>query len=226
MSEQKNNDYKICSGKYKESLWSILSFEIRSFIGRNFQNKKPPIQNGKQLLNLGCGTTIINRFVNSDFYNGLLSWNYGKNVNIWTQDFRYCLNCPNNYWDGVFTEHTLEHLYPIEVLNLLKEIHRTLKKGKWLRVSVPDLEEYVKFYNYQKNREFKKYWKLGAEAIWSLTQNWGHRSVWDYDLLKLFLEKSGFKNIRRVSYKVGTDKYIIKDGKNRKSGSLYIEAQK
>jgi predicted SAM-dependent methyltransferase len=226
MEKQRNSDFGIYSSKYSETIWSILLFEIKSFIGRTFLDKKPQGQKGAQLLNLGCGLTIIKGWVNADFYNGVLPWNYWKVRKMWMQDFRYGLNCPSNYWDGVFTEHTLEHLHPNEVINLLKEIHRTLKKGKWLRISVPDLEQFVKFYNKNSNKEFKKNWGSGAEAIWSLTQNWGHHSVWDFDLLKSFLMKSGFKNVKKVGYRRGTDKNIIMDEKSRKFGSLYIEAQK
>jgi hypothetical protein len=226
METQRNDNFGIHSGKYSDTLWSILLLETQSFIGRIFLNKKPPKQRGLQLLNLGCGLTIIKGWVNSDFYNGVLPWNLRKVRKIWMQDYRYGLNCPNNYWDGVYTEHTLEHLYPNEVLFLLKEIFRTLKKGKRLRISVPDLEQFVRYYNGRDNEEFKKLWGSGAESIWSLTQNWGHHSVWDFDLLSSFLVKSGFKKIKRVGYKTGTDKRIVKDEESRSLGSLYVEAQK
>jgi len=226
MKKSDYEDFQIYSSKYLDTLWGVLMFEIGSCIGRIFQNKRPPKQEKIQLLNLGCGLSIYKGWVNSDFYNNLMFWNQRKFENIWMQDFRYALNCPDDYWDGVFAEHTLEHMYPNQAIFLLKEIKRTLKVNGWLRISVPDLDKYVKFYVNKENKDFKKYWRIGASAIWSLTQNWGHRSVWDYELLEHNLKDIGFREIRKVGYRKGTFKAIIKDNINRKWESLYVEAQK
>jgi SAM-dependent methyltransferase len=43
-------------------------------------------------------------------------------------------------FDTVLTNHTLEHLYPHEVLPALREIRRVLRPGGGLVLSVPDLE--------------------------------------------------------------------------------------
>lgn len=226
MKKKVNCESIIYSNKYNNNIWTVLLFEIRSLIGRTFFNKKPPIQKIKQILNLGCGSLVISGFINSDFYNGLLPWTFRKMKNIWMQDYRFRLNCPSDYWDGVFTEHTIEHLNPNEVKNLLTEIQRTLKSNKWLRISVPDLEKHINIYNNWGKYKYLKYWDSKAEVIWSLTQYWGHRSVWDFDLLKSFLLEAGFSKVNKVSYKKGTDKLLIQDNKIRGFGSLYVEAQK
>lgn len=227
MYKKSDHEYfQIYSSKYLGTLRSALMFEIRSCIGRIFQNKKLLKQKKIQLLNLGCGHSIYKGWVNSDFYNGLIFWNRRMVKDIWMQDFRYALNCLDDHWDGVFMEHTLEHMYPNQAIFLLKEIKRTLKVNGWLRISVPDLDKYVKFYVNKKNKDFKKYWQIGASAMWSLTQNWGHHSVWNYELLELNLKDIGFRKIRKVGYRKGTFKAIIKDNINRKWESLYVEAQK
>lgn len=213
--------------KHSKALLDIFFFEAKSFVGGIIQNRKPPLQRGIRLLNLGSGTTsYFKGWVNSDFYNGFLPWNRTKVKHIWKQDFRKGLNCPNDYWDGVFTEHTLEHLYPDEVLFLLKDVYRTLKNNAWIRISVPDLNKYIKFYFGNKDQNFSNNWQTGAAAIQSLTQNFQHHSIWDFELLRLYLQRAGFRKIRKVSYLKGTDKKIIKDNKNRKWESLYVEAQK
>mgnify|MGYP002725858945 CR=1 FL=1 len=139
---------------------------------------------------------------------------------------RYSLNCDDNVWDGVFSEHTLEHLYPNQVLSLLKEINRTMKQRAWLRIAVPDLAKYVEYYcGKQTNQTFKR-WPTGCEAIRCLTQNWVHLSVWDSKLLTRFLEEAGFISIREVGFMEGTDPKLLKDSKDRRWESLYMEAQK
>ena len=61
-------------------------------------------------------------------------------------DLRYPLNCPDSVWDGVFTEHTIEHLYPNQVYHLLMELYRTMKDGTVIRITVSDLKKYIEFY--------------------------------------------------------------------------------
>lgn len=43
-------------------------------------------------------------------------------------------------FDAIYTMHTLEHLYPHEVLPALKEFRRVLKPGGGLILTVPDIE--------------------------------------------------------------------------------------
>lgn len=182
-------DYSIYSAKYQNSLRRVIRFELISLYGRIFLSKKPRLTSNLNLLHLGCGHSKFAGWVNADFYQGLKFWKKYPNKPDWILDLRYPLNCDSDYWDGVFIEHTLEHLLSLHVLNLLKEILRTLKPGCWLRVSVPDLEKYVDYYCGKKSHENFKRWLTGAEAIRSLTQNWGHLSVWDSELLGTFYTK-------------------------------------
>lgn len=47
--------------EYKFSLKGMLRFELISLYGRRFlPAKKPPIKQGKNYLNLGCGSNIKN----------------------------------------------------------------------------------------------------------------------------------------------------------------------
>jgi predicted SAM-dependent methyltransferase len=228
-SNLSTDNHSIYNNIFQLNLQRLFTFEITSLYGRLFLQKKPPLKlDGKNLLNLGYGKkNKIEGWVNADFFPSLKFWKKDNNkIPDWMLDLRYPLNCNNNVWDGVFSEHTIEHLYPIEVLNLLKELNRTMKFGAWLRITVPDLEKYVSYYGgKQVNEEFLK-WTTGCEAIHSLTQNYGHKSVWDRELLGNFLEKAGFINIKEVSYMQGTDKLLLLDQEMRKWETLYMEAQK
>lgn len=102
-------------------------------------------------------------------------------------DLRYPLNCDDNVWDGVFTEHTLEHLYPDQAYFLLRELHRTMKPGSYIRITVPDLSKYIDFYNGKPVDERFYRWETGCEGIRSLTQNYLHVSLWDFNLIKSYV---------------------------------------
>lgn len=221
---------KLLDNKYAINLKSLLRFELSSFLGRMLYNKKTPYKGSVNLLHLGCGDTYFEEFINADFY--YLRWlPWRKEKFDWLLDLRYPLNCTDNYWDGVFTEHTIEHLTFSQNLALFKELNRTMKKNSWIRICVPGLEECLDAYS-ENPSEDGKLLKADnplaskAEAIYHLTQNYGHQSVWDSDLLGQFLEKANFRNCQKVSFLNGNDKSLLKDKPERKLGSLYFEAQK
>lgn len=206
-------------------------FELNSLIGRLIIKKKPNLnKTGTNLLHIGCSNNKISGWINADFFPNFLPnflrLSKYKNRPDWQLDLRYKLKCDNNVWDGVFTEHTLEHLYTADVYKLLKEIYRTMKSGAFIRIVVPDLEKYIKFYNGDFiNKDFSKF-NTGVATIHSLTQNYAHLSVWDFNSLKKDLLEIGFKNINKVDYKVGHDSRLFIEQESRKWESLYLEAQK
>jgi predicted SAM-dependent methyltransferase len=200
---------------------------MNSFYGRMFLNKKPVLTAKENFLHLGCGSYKIPGWINADFYHGMKFWKKYPNKPDWMLDLRYPLKCDDCVWDGVFSEHTLEHLYPLHALNLLKELLRTIKKSCWLRIAVPDLRKYVEYYYGNKNNPvFKDRWPTGCEAIRSLTQSNSHLSVWDSNLLGRFLQEAGFVNINVVAFKKGTDTRLLEEHEERMWETLYIEAQK
>lgn len=230
----KKNSLKFPGHDYFETtITGILKFELDSLIGRLFFNKKPPIINNEaKYLHLGSGRNVFENWVNADFYINYARLKFWKAFFIqnpkpnWRLDLRYPLNCKDNYWDGVFTEHTIEHLYPNDVFKLLLELNRTMKKGALLRIAVPDIEKYINFYIKKDDEIFLKEYKYGCEAIRNITQNYGHISVWDFEYLKFFLEKAGFKNIEKKEYREGNNQDLLRDLKVREWETLYVEAFK
>ena len=222
------NDIKEIFPKYEEPkfMW-LFYFEILSWVGRHFLKRRSVIKPSCSLLllDIGSGTYYTNGWTHVNFFCIRKFWkSYPvKRAEIET-DLRYPLNCTDNTVDGIYSGHTLEHLYPNHAYQLLNEMFRILKPSCWLRINVPDLKRAVDFYIGKIEIEEFKY---KAEAIGDLTQNWGHHSVWDEELLSKALEITGFINIRTVKFGVeGTDKKLIKEEKVRKIGTLVIEAQK
>ncbi|MBU7583971.1 MAG: methyltransferase domain-containing protein [Nostoc sp. TH1S01] len=225
-SSDKQNSIKF---KYQQiSLISLLRFELLSLYGRKILRPKPKLKKDSlNLLNLGCGSTIFEGWINADFFtNTVRFWERPASSRDWMLDLRYPMNCDDNVWDGVFSEHTLEHLYPHQALHLLKEIYRTMKPGAWLRVTVPDLRKYVHYYCGELVDERFNTWQTGCEAIRYLTQDNLHLSIWDCELLSSYLKEVGFINIKEVSFMEGTDTLLLKDKYKRAWETLYMEAQK
>jgi len=207
-----------------------LIFELASWIGRNFLNHKSKITptEAPLLLDLGCGNNFKDGWTHVDFYKIRFKfWKTYSNVTKMPEiqtDLRYPLNCTSNIVDGVYSGHTLEHLYPNHAYHLLSEIFRVLKPECWLRINVPDLRRAVDFYN---GKILIPEYKYKAEAIADFTQNWGHHSAWDEELLVYALEITGFVNIRKVEFgKEGTDKRLIKEEEVRRIDTIVLEAQK
>lgn len=214
---------------YQVSLKGIFRFELISLYGRLFLNSKPKLNlYDKNLLNLGSGSSKFESWINADFFSlGFRSF-FKKNTSKpdWMLDLRFPLNCDHDVWDGVFTEHTLEHLYPDQALRLLQELYRTMKPGSWIRITVPDLKKYVDHYYGQKIHEKFDRWETGCEAIRSLTQDYFHVSLWDSEFLGKCLNDLGFINVKQVSFRQGTDVSLLKDKEERAWETLYMEAQK
>lgn len=210
------------------NLIQSIKFELISLYGRLILQPKPKLKvNGFNLLHLGCGKNIFEDWVNADFFSNIIKfWKPSGVKSNWMLDLRYPFNCDDNVWDGVFSEHTLEHLYPNQALQLLHELYRTMKPGAWLRLTVPDLKKYVNYYCGERVHEKFNKWETGCEAIRNLTQDHFHLSVWDSELLGKYLEQVGFINVKEVDFMQGTDKLLLKEQLERAWETLYMEAQK
>ena len=204
---------------------SGLAFEVKSRLGRLFLSRKPPqLDTREQLLNLGCGTRVLEGLVNADFFVARF-WRLPKS--FWMVDLRYPLLCDSDYWDGIFTEHTLEHLYPLQA-----------PKSSWRTVANFEAKELVEdssarlakicgfIYRQSPPPSGFQKWTVGAEVIRSVSQNWGHLSLWDFELLSGVLRDIGFANIRQVDFLEGSDQRLLRDQEYRRWESMYIEAQK
>lgn len=207
-----------------------ILFEIKSFIGRKIFKKRSLIRGDSQplLLDIGAGSNYKEGWVHIDFFRIALLrfWrNYYRKKEIDVEaDLRYPLNCSCDVVDGVYSGHTLEHLYPREAYQLLCEIYRVLKSKAWLRINVPDLTRMI---NYYIDKIDIPEYKYKAEGIANLTQNYGHHSVWDEELLAAALKSVGFINVKKVVFgKEATDKRLIKEEEVRRTETLVMEAQK
>ena len=50
--------------------------------------------------------------------------------------------------------------------------------------------------------------------------------MYDFQLLKLLLDRLGFESARKVNFREGRDPILLIDSESRRSESLYVEAEK
>lgn len=197
-----------------------LVFEILGFYGSVRKKFFPNKDSGEIFLNIGCGSNLIPNFLNVDFY----GWRSSKGV--FEHDLRENLPFSSNRFEGIVTEHTIEHLYPNGTIKLLSESFRVLKPGGVLRIGVPDLDKYLEFCaGKMPHPQFSRY-ENGCEAIWHLTQNNLHLSVWNFEMLEKHLMAIGFGEVKKLEFRKGSSGLADHDATNREWESLYVEAYK
>jgi predicted SAM-dependent methyltransferase len=195
-------------------------------LGGALFRRPPPDVGETQLLNLGCGPHIFAGWVNADDYafkRGLREAAFRPN---WRLDITRPWNCPGEHWDGVFSEHVLEHVSYSQAIFALGECLRTMKTGAWIRISVPDVRAYVDLYEGRAARPEFAPIPHPAVGISFLTQMHLHRSAWDADLMTRVLTELGFAGARAAAFGVGTDPRLVRDDPDKAHESLYVEARK
>jgi len=128
-------------------------------------------------------------------------------------------------YDGIYSEHIIEHLYRYQGINLFKEAYRILKPGGILRTAWPagdvidwlvsreDLEQnsfvvkYHERYVANKNDYFPcKYQNLSRKrkqeqvALGLLSQKNEHKHLWYVSEMINELQKIGFVNAKQVEH--------------------------
>lgn len=217
-----------------QSVFELAKFEYVSRIGRFFSKRLVINTNNKNFINLGCGKIYIPTFINIDFYT-----NPKKDYGL---DLRYPFKIDSDCIDGIFSDHTFEHLTHTEIDNALSECYRILKKGSKIRLIVPDMSIFIDRY-YENDEKWFEEWKNTVlkypnrvymhkyyTKIFALnfTSNfYFHQSSWDFEMGKFFLEKNSFSNITQCSFNKGSSELLHDSNKpDRKMISLYIEGIK
>jgi len=130
--------------------------------------KVKTLEDGRALLNVGCGTRTHCEWNNIDrspyarlvhhmslarFLRrvGILSPKRYENLRftdlqIICWDVRQGLPFDDNAFDAVYHSHFLGHIDRVQVPYIMSECHRVLKNGGTIRIVVPDLEQLVRRY--------------------------------------------------------------------------------
>ncbi len=114
-------------------------------------------------------------------------------------------------FDYVHSEHVLEHLSWQEGLFMLRECRRVLKSGGTARIATPDLEFLIGLYARRDDPSNARFieWVMAtflpeipvhrASFVINtyLGSYWGHRLVYDGELLAMAMREAGFADVRR-----------------------------
>ncbi len=209
---------------------SIISELIRN---RRFQLKHESVVNSKYL-DIGCGDAHHSNFINIDYF-----WKPGINL-CW--DIMKGLPLSDGSLKGVFTQHCLEHFSLPSVKFLCNEMYRVIEPGGTVRIVVPDGGLYLATYwarihgiserpfPYEERDEFDdiRTPMLSVNRIFYVDRDslFGHRTMYDFALIKALLDKYGFEDVKQCEFGQGRDPELLVDCSKRKIESLYIEASR
>lgn len=179
-------------------------------------------------LHLGCGSKYIPGFIHCDLADY-------EHIDF-KQDIRDLSNFGNESIDLIYCSHALEYFDRHEVIEVLTEWYRILKKGGVLRLAVPDFQAIVNVY--LKYNDLEHQGILGPlYGKWqnsNTTETFYHKTTWDFKSLSKALVNIGFRNVQRYNiedtihkdYDDYSQAYVPHMDRNGILISLNIEATK
>jgi ubiquinone/menaquinone biosynthesis C-methylase UbiE len=152
----------------------------------------------------------------------------------------------DNQFDGIYSEHFIEHMHKYQGINFFKEAHRILKTGGVIRTVWPPLvsgeeltadeKEFVEHYHaiYVVKHKFTAPGnghrsKREQCALGLLHQHGEHLYIWGIQEMMDTLKELGFRSVKQCKYMESTIpdfKGIDTPGKIRALHSAVIEAKK
>jgi len=129
----------------------------------------------KNLLHVGCGYRTKKdtlKYYDDEWKETRVDINKNVNPDI-LGSMKDLSNVQNNYYDSVFSSHSIEHVYAHEVDGVLKEFHRVLNMNGLLVITCPELKSICKLVLEDKLLDIV--YKSAAGPISPIDMIWGHR---------------------------------------------------
>jgi predicted SAM-dependent methyltransferase len=151
----------------------------------------PPTPEGFYV-HLGCGFKYLDGLVNTD-------GNLFRKIDVWL-DLRNRLPFPTASCKLVYSAHTIEHLFPYEAVDLLREVRRVLKDDGVARIAVPSMEYALEIAQGKHVEDWPRpFADPAAQAINYLFCDGQHKYAYNFDVLATFARQAGFSRIENNS---------------------------
>ena len=125
----------------------------------------------------------------------------GNHIHGWENyDAEIDITKPLPFENGVashtLAEHVMEHITIQEAWNFMKECHRILQSGGYMRIAVPSVSKIFEnanqeYFNFTKNRGWGEANMEGA--LKSIIFNHGHQAIWERCSLEAIVKTIGFE---------------------------------
>jgi predicted SAM-dependent methyltransferase len=196
---------------------NALSRSKERLLVRTFRAARP------RYLNLGSGPRGLaaSNWINVDAFPD-------KNVHH-LMDFGRRFPFADASFDGIFSEHVLEHFTREDGARVFRECRRILAPGGLLRVIVPDAGRIFQAYvddpqSLILHRECSTGLPIEAVNLYAY-QRYEHQCLYDWQLMQRTLTEAGFGDITRSSYKDSANPALAIDDAKYAWESLYVEAR-
>jgi predicted SAM-dependent methyltransferase len=208
---------------------------LRQVVSRS-QAKRYLQQCPEPKLHVGCGRYSLEGWLNAD-----INLDH-SNIDIFL-DARDHLPFEDDQFQFVYAEHLIEHLTYDEGRRFCKEVFRILRPGGVMRISTPDLQFLLRYYadHSEIAEEFTEYHtreflradvRSRALVLSNFFYDFGHRIIYDWDLLVELLREAGLQRVERR--RAGESSYpelrgIEQHGRDypfNEEESLVVEAEK
>ncbi|MGB6385596.1 MAG: methyltransferase domain-containing protein [Terriglobales bacterium] len=201
-----------------------------------------PAATAELKLNIGCGTSGIDGWVNIDNSPTILLSRLplGQKIfrtppwppNTRRMDVRKGMPFADNSVQAIYSSHTFEHFTYEESLQISKECRRVLANGGVLRIVVPDLAIAVREYLADRENPKASHRFIGRLLLISgvrdiLHPGAHHRQMFDGNSLVHMLKEAGFVSPEVSSFGKSRISEIDKiELESRRAESLYVECVK
>jgi predicted SAM-dependent methyltransferase len=206
---------------------------------------------GLKGLHFGSGTNLHPDCLNSDVMQlgvpqggqtapDRLCW-IGKRFYYLQHDATKGFPVENGCFEWVFSEHFIEHIPQQMAIEWLKEVHRLLKPGGFLRLSTPSLLRYAEgcldpdkqfFIEHAEKLKGMGVGDVPIRPAWMVNQifrNWGHQWIYDVEEIRYIASLAGFSEnaVTECSFRNGRLPELCNlDLERRSDESLYVEITK
>jgi SAM-dependent methyltransferase len=174
-------------------------------------------------LNWGCGGDARPGWINCDIKDE-------PGVDI-ACDIRAGLPLASDSVDYAVGIHALPEISYDDLIPVLIELRRVLKRRGVLRLALPDLEKGLAAYQ-RGDRDYflipdEEWQDIGSKLVVQLVWYGYSRTLFVRGFVEELLLKAGFENVRQLAYRETASAYLeIVELDNRERESLFVEASK